>query len=284
MKIGFLLANLDEDLPKFLKNIDYEFVIIEKSNFEEQKHLDNNVKLVRTLNFEKVIKDEDIRILFIDKSIDYKNNNCINVKIVDNELEIYAFDYDFYAVRSKKVENQIYFPYFIDFNFFSNYSNKLKKYEKVRRITILTNSFDASLISLIEKLSELKKEIKDLIFTIYKATTNQNYKSIVFISRELNKEERAKLYFFSDLIISIEDRKKEVLEAMSMKKIVITNDGFLNTPNLSFGNIVNKVKRLLEFKEYEANKVIASEFDIENSSKIFEKELKKFIEINAKNI
>jgi len=71
---------------------------------------------------------------------------------------------------------------------------------------------------------------------------------------------------------------------MSMKKVVVTNDGFLNTPQLSFENFENKILRLIDFGEYEVNKIIAEEYSMENSAQIFEKELKNFIEINQKLI
>jgi len=284
MKIGFLLNEIEEDLIDFLNKINFEFVIIQKSFEKEEEQFKENVKLIKTANFEKAIKDNDIRILFVSKEIDYKSKECINVKIVDNEYERFVFDYDFYAIRTKKLEDAIYFPYFIDFDFFSNYRNKFKKYEKVKRITLLTNSIDITLVSFLEKFVKLRNKVKNLQFLVYKASNPSKIDFINFIDRNLNKKERADLYYFSDLIISLEDRKKEVLEAMSMKKVVVTNDGFLNTPQLSFENFENKILRLIDFGEYEVNKIIAQEYSIENSAQIFEKELKNFIEVNQKLI
>lgn len=279
MKIGFLVKKLDEDFAEFLNYINYEFVVIEKSDENSESFLKDNVKLIKTLNFEKFIVENDIKFLFIDKEIDFKSKHAINIKIIDNELEKFVFDYDNFAIRSKKIENSIYFPYFIDFEFFSNFYSKLKKYDKIKRITILTNSFDVVLVSFLEKLLELRKSIEKLNFIVYGTESNRIIPFVNFISRELNKKERAELYLNSDIIIAIEDRKKEILEAMAMKKIILTNDGFLGLPNINFGNIINKIERLLNFKEYEANQIIAREFSIKNASKIFEKELKDFIEI-----
>lgn len=282
MKIGFLLDKVDEDIIKFLSLINYEIIIFEKSKESGEYFSENNIKIIKTLNFESAIRQEDVKILFIDKNINFKSNYAVNVKIVENELERYVFDYEFYAIRNKKVEDCIYFPYFIDFEFFSNFKSKFKKFDKINRITILANSFDTGLVSFLEKILELKKLIKNLNFIVYQATSDKVYPFITFISRELSKKERAELYLNSNLIIAIENKKKEVLEAMAMKKIVITNDGFLGTPNINFGNFLAKIQRLLNFEEYEANQLIAKEYDYRNSAKIFEKELRELIEIKLR--
>lgn len=282
MRIGFLVEKTDEDFLNFLSLINFEFVVIEKSFEISEFFPKENIKVIKSMNFEKVIEENEVKVLFIEKNINFKSKNAINVKIIDSELEKFVFDYEFYAIRTKKIEDHIYFPYFIDFEFFSSFKSKLKKFDKINRITILTNSFDATLLSFLEKILELKKYIKNLSFIVYKASSDKVYPFINFIRRELNKKERAELYFNSNLIISLENRKKEVLEAMAMKKIVITNDGFLGTPNLNFGNIMNKIQRLMSFNEYEANQLIAKEFDIKNTAKIFEKELKELIEIKLR--
>lgn len=288
MRIGFLTKFFDEDLSKLLGLIkEYEFFILEKNREESEVSLNDNVKLIRTLNFEKIIRDNEIKILFIDKDIDLKSDSTINIKIIDNELESLIFDYEFFAVRTKTSEKNIYFPYFIDFNFFSKYKNKLKKYDRITRITILTNSFEITLVSFLEKLLELRKLKGNLNLIVYKIfLNNQNYHQyhqysypfVNFITRELNKKDRAELFFNSNLIIALENRKKEVLEAMALKRIVITNDGFLGTPTLNFDNFFSKIERLLSIGEYEANQIISKQFDIESVAKIFEEELQNFIE------
>ncbi|MEM0242940.1 MAG: hypothetical protein QXT34_00580 [Candidatus Aenigmatarchaeota archaeon] len=282
MKIGFLLDKIDEDIIKFLSLINYETVIFEKSKEFGEYFPENNIKIIKTLNFENAIKQEDVKILFVDKNVNFKSNYAINIKIVENELERYIFDYDFYAIRNKKIENCIYFPYFIDFDFFSNFKSKFKKFDRIKRITILTNSFDATLISILEKLMSLKKEIKNLYFIVYQVYSEKTFPFVNFISRELSKTERAELFLNSSLIISIENRKKEVLEAMAMKRIAITNDGFANTLKINFDKLLFTIKRALDFVEYEVNKIVASEYDIKKSAKIFENEIKDFIEINSK--
>ncbi len=280
MKVGFYVENYDEDFLNFLSNINFEFLIFKKSENEKEK-LYRNVRIFETRNIKQKIIETQTKIIFVEKNLELEKNDYILIKIVDNSFEKILFPkYENFAFRVEKSE--IYFPYFIDFEFFSNYKNKMKKFEKFKRITIFCKSISFEFFELNRIL--VKELIKrKVIFQVY-GLFDQNFanqKNFIFIRRNLSKEERAQLYYFSDLIICLDNFKKEVLEAMAMGKNVLTLDGFSNIKfDLHDKKLIKKIERFLNFSGInEFAKEYAKDFDIKNASKIFEKELKEKLPI-----
>jgi len=272
--IGFFLKEFDEDWVKFLKKTGIESCILIKS--ENRKVIeDENVKVIFSNDIPNEIKNFGIKSIFIDYELDVKFNNVENIKIIENEFEKEIFKgYDAYALRKEKIEGFIYLPYFFDFEFFSNFKSKFKIFEKKKRVLILSRNLTVDLAIVLEKILPLIKENFEIVF--YRIDL-PNRKNMIFINRNLEKNERANLYYFSSSIFVFENFKKEILEAMSMGKFVYTLDSSFGSLKFSLkDNLLSKVKKAIEFNEFYYDFVLkAKKYSIENSSKIFKEEIQE---------
>jgi hypothetical protein len=272
--LSFLLKEYDEDWVKFLNNIDAECYILIKD--ENRKIIEEeNVKIIFSNDISSEIKNLNIKSIFIDYELDIKFNNIENIKIIENKYEKEIFKgYDAYALRKEKVEGFIYLPYFFDFDFFSKFKSKFKIFEKKKRILILSKNVTIDLAIILEKIFPILKNNIEVIF--YKIDLS-NRKNMIFINRKLSKEERANLYFYSSVIFTFENFKKEILEAMSMGKFVYTLDASFGSLRFSLeDNLLSKLKKAIEFGEFYKEMIErAKNYSIENSSKIFEEELQR---------
>jgi len=270
--LAFFLKEFDEDWVNFLKNVGVESFIFIKS--EDRKVLEEeNVKVIFSNDISSEIKKFGIKTIFIDYEIDVKFSNVENIKIIENEFEKEIFKgYDAYALRREKVEGFIYLPYFFDFNYFSSFTSKFKIFERKRRILILLKNVTVDLATIFEKVIPLLKNNFEIVFYRIELA---NRKNMIFINRKLEKEERAKLYYFSSAIFVFENFKKEVLEAMSMGKFVYTLDSCFDSLKFSLrDDLLQKIKKAISFGGFYFDMIEkARKFSIENSSKIFRKEL-----------
>jgi hypothetical protein len=272
--IGFFLKEFDEDWVKFLKKVGIESCILIKNEGRKVVE-DGNVKVVFSNDISNEIKSFGIKSIFIDYELDVKFNNVENIKIIENEFEKEIFKgYDAYALRKEKVEGFIYLPHFFDFEFFSNFKSKFKIFERKKRVLILSKNLTVDLAIVFEKILPLTKENFEIVF--YKIDL-PNRKNMIFINRNLEKNERANLYYFSSSIFVFENFKKEILEAMSMGKFVYTLDSSFGSLRFSLNdNLLSKVKRALEFNEFYYDFILkAKKYSIENSSKIFKEEIQE---------
>lgn len=269
--LGFLIKEFDDDWVNFLKNVGINSCLLIPSN-KKQNYFDENVEIVFSDEIANEIKERKVETIFIDRELDLKFSNAENIKIIENEYEKEIYKgYDAYALRSEKKEGFIYLPYFVDYEYFSNFKPSFPSFEKKKRILVLTKGLNIDIAILFEKFFPIFKKYE----TVFYKLDLPNRKNIIFISRSLNKKERAELFYFSSVIFAFENFKKEVLEAMSMGKIVYSLDGSYNSLKFSLNdNLEAKINRALEFNGYYPEmKAYAKDYNIEKVANIFKKEL-----------